>query len=189
MANTNSNKKVKTAPGKKTIKINPDIIKMSLENLIDDVKEKTALLQKEVDNIFDRIKKIQGYEYQYCEKFIIDDDDPPNFANDVDELDYIHDTLIFKYSQLEIKLNNLKEEYCKILLQISIKKLEIEGATLIKKLIKGVIRFQEQQIYMANDMWDEYSNLKNTYISLKNANKYYTDTYNENNEYNSHYWD
>lgn len=42
---------------------------------------------------------------------------------------------------------------------------------------------------MANDMWDEYSNLKNTYISLKNANKYYTDTYNENNEYNSNYWD
>jgi hypothetical protein len=52
-----------------------------------------------------------------------------------------------------------------------------------------VIRFQEQKIYIANNMCDEYVNLRNTYYSLKNANKYYTDTYNENNEYNSHSWD
>lgn len=185
---TTINKKVKSAPGNKKNKINPDIIKISLENLIDEVKEKTALLQKEVDGIFEQIKKIQGNEYHYCEKFTISED-PPHFANEVDELDYIHETLIFKYSQLEIKLNTLKEECCKKMLQIEIKKLEMESTTLIRKLIKGVIRFQEQQIYMANNMCDEYVNLRNTYYSLKNANKYYTDTYNENNEYNSHYWD
>ena len=185
---TTINKNVKSAPGKKRIKINPDTIKTSLENLIQDVNEKTASLQKEVDDIFERIKKIQGNEYHYREKFTITED-PPHFTNDVDELDYIHETLIFKYSQLEIKLNTLKEEYCKKLLQIEIKKLEMESTTLIRKLIKGVIRFQEQKIYMANNMCDEYVNLRNTYYSLKNANKYYMDTYNENNEYNSHYWD
>ena len=182
------NKKVKTAHGKKRININPDTIKTSLENLIQDVKETTASLQKEVDDIFERIKKIQGNEYHYCEKFTITEA-PPHFTNEVDELDYIHETLIFKYSQLEIKLNTLKEECCKKMLQIEIKKLEMESTTLIRKLIKGVIRFQEQKIYMSNDICDEYVNLRNTYHSLKNANKYYTDTYNENNEYNSHYWD
>ena len=116
--------------GNKKNKINPNIIKISLENLIDEVKEKTALLQKEVDGIFEQIKKIQGNEYHYCEKFTISED-PPHFANEVDELDYIHETLIFKYSQLEIKLNTLKEECCKKMLQIEIKKLEMESTTLI----------------------------------------------------------
>ena len=178
----NNNKKVKTAPRKKTIQINADIIKTSLENLIYVVNQKTALLQREVDYIFEVIKKIQGHEYHYREKFIIDDDEPPTFTNEVDELDYIHETLIFKYSQLEVKQNTVKE-YCKNLLQVEIKKLEMESTTLIKKLIKGVIRFREQRIYMANDICDEYSNLINIYISLKTANKYYTDTYNENKEY------
>lgn len=182
-------KKVKNTNGKKAFKINPDIIKISLENLICDVKEKTELLQKEVDNIFEQIKKLQGNEYIYREKFIIEDDDQLHFINEVDELDYMYATLIFRYSQLEIKLNKLKEEYCKKMLQIEIKKLEVENTCLIRKLIKGVIRFQEKKIYMVNDMCDEYSNLKNLYISLKQINKYYTDTYNDNNEYNSHYWD
>lgn len=56
-------KKLKSAQGKKRIKINPDMIKTSLENLIDDVNEKMVLLRKEVDDIFQQIKKIQGNEY------------------------------------------------------------------------------------------------------------------------------
>ena len=72
---------------------------------------------------------------------------------------------------------------------MEITKLEMESTTLIRKLIKGVIRFQEQKIYMLNDMCDDYVNVINRYQSLKTANKYYTDTYNENNEYNSYYWD
>ena len=183
----NVNKKVKSAQGKKRIKINPDMIKTSLENLIDEVNEKMVLLRKEVDDIFQQIKKIQGNEYQYIEKIIIDDDEPPIFTNEVDELDYIHDTLIFKSSQLEVKKNNVKEYYKK-LLQMEITKLEMESTTLIRKLIKGVIRFQEQKIYMLNDMCDDYVNVINRYQSLETANKYYTDTYNENNEYNSYYW-
>jgi hypothetical protein len=181
----NNNKKVKSAPGKKRIKINPDMIKACLENLIDEVNEKTASLRKEVDDIFEQIKRIQGNEYQYIEKFIIDDEESPQFTNDIDKLDYIHDTLIFKYSQLEVKTNTVKVYYKK-LLQMEITKLEMESATLIRKLIKGVIRFQEQNIYMLNDMCDEYVNVINKHQSLKTANKYYTDTYNE---YNSYYWD
>jgi hypothetical protein len=177
------NKQVKNTKVKRAIKINPDIIKSSLEDLIDIVNQKTRSLQNEVDDVFYKINTLLGKEYIYREKFVITDDDQPHFINEIDELDYIHDTLIFKHSQLEVKLTNLKDYYKK-LLQVEIKKLEVENTSLIKKLIKEVIRFREQNIYKGNDMCDAYLNVTNTYISLKNANKYYTDAYNDNREYN-----
>jgi translation elongation factor EF-1beta len=48
-----NNKKI--ARVKKTIKINPEDIKISLENLIDDVNKKTSSIQKEVDCICKQI--------------------------------------------------------------------------------------------------------------------------------------
>ena len=43
------------------------------------------------------------------------DEEKPNFTNEIDELDYIHEILIFKYAQLEIKLNTLINAYKKLM--------------------------------------------------------------------------
>jgi hypothetical protein len=48
---SNINNKVKTTRHKKTIKITPEDIKISLEKLIDDVNKKTSSIQKEIDCI------------------------------------------------------------------------------------------------------------------------------------------
>ena len=111
---SNINKKVKNARLKKAIKITPEDIKISLENLIDDVNKKTSSIQKEVHDVFEKINKLPGKKYQYKEKFVIDEDHP-NFTNEIDKLDYIHESLIFKYAQLEIKLKTLKDIYNKLL--------------------------------------------------------------------------
>ena len=126
---SNINKNVKIASLKKTIKITSNIIKISLENLIDDVNKKTSSIQKEIDDVIEKINKLPGNKYQYKEKFVIDDE-KPNFTNEIDELDYKHESLIFKYAQLEIKLNTLKEEYYKNLF----KKIKTEICDLKKKL-------------------------------------------------------
>ena len=54
---SNINKNVKIASLKKTIKITSNIIKISLENLIDDVNKKTSSIQKEIDCIFEKLNK------------------------------------------------------------------------------------------------------------------------------------
>jgi molybdopterin converting factor small subunit len=125
-----NNKKI--ARVKKTIKINPEDIKISLENLIDDVNKKTSSIQKEVDCICKQINKLQGKEYQYKEKFVIDEE-KPIFTNEIDELDYIHESLIFKYAQLENKLNTLINAYKK-LLKKHIKNIKEKNEELQKEL-------------------------------------------------------
>ena len=111
---SNINKKVKNVRLKKAIKITPEDIKISLENLIVHVNKKTSSIQKEVDDVFEKLNKLPGKKYQYKEKFVIDEDHP-NFTNEIDKLDYIHESLIFKYAQLEIKLKTLKDIYKKLL--------------------------------------------------------------------------
>jgi hypothetical protein len=139
---SNINKKVKIARLKKTIKITSNIIKISLENLIDDVNKKTSSIQKEVHDVFEKINKLPGKKYQYKEKFVIDEDHP-NFTNEIDKLDYIHESLIFKYAQLEIKLNTLTNTYKK--------KLEISvNVDNTKKDFCGVCKYKKSSCICAN---------------------------------------
>ena len=138
---SNINKNVKIASLKKTIKITSNIIKISLENLIDDVNKKTSSIQKEIDDVIEKLNKLPGNKYQYKEKFVIDDE-KPNFTNEIDELDYIHESLIFKYVQLEIKLNTLNNNY-KLLIEIEQFKKDIaKTIKILHKLKKYYIPYK-----------------------------------------------
>jgi hypothetical protein len=177
---SNINKKI--ALVKKTIKINPEDIKISLENLIDDVNKKTSSIQKEVDDVFEKLNKLPGNKYQYKEKFVIDEE-KPNFTNEIDELDYIHESLIFKYAQLEIKLKTLKNDYEKILknhitiLNEKNETLQKENNNLINYLQKAKWEYKLQEIHIDppgySDIETMYLNKVLKYKSLKNAIKYY----------------
>jgi 5-methylcytosine-specific restriction endonuclease McrA len=179
---SNINKKVKIARLKKTIKITSNIIKISLENLIDDVNKKTSSIQKEIHDVFEKLNKLPGNKYQYKEKFVIDEENP-NFTNEIDELDYIHESLIFKYAQLEIKLNTLKNDYEKILknhiaiLNEKNETLQKENNNLIHYLQKARWEYKLQEIHIDppdyNDIETMYFNKVLKYKSLKNAIKYY----------------
>lgn len=179
---SNINKKVKNARPKKAIKITSNIIKISLENLIDDVNKKTSSIQKEIHDVFEKLNKLPGNKYQYKEKFVIDDE-KPNFTNEIDELDYMNESLIFKYAQLEIKLNTLKNDYEKILknhiaiLNEKNETLQKENNNLINYLQKAKWEYKLQEIHIDppdyNDIESMYFNKVLKYKSLKNAIKYY----------------
>jgi len=155
---SNINKKVKNTRLKKAIKITPEDIKISLENLIDDVNKKTSSIQKEIDDVIEKINKLPGNKYQYKEKFVIDEE-KPNFTNEIDELDYIHEILIFKYAQLEIKLNTLINAYKK-LMKKHIKKNKKKNEELQKELgdiFEQVNKLQSNEYkYKENFVMDEY---------------------------------
>lgn len=154
---SNINKKVKNARLKKAIKITPEDIKISLEKLIYDVNKKTSSIQKEIDDVIEKINKLPGNKYQYKEKFVIDEE-KPNFTNEIDELDYIHEILIFKYAQLEIKLNTLINTYKK-LLKKNIKNIKEKNEELQKELgdiFEQVNKLQSNEYkYKENFVMDE----------------------------------
>ena len=179
---SNSNKKVKIARVKKTIRINSNMIKTSLEKLIDDVLLLTSSIEKEIDVVFEKLNKLPGNKYHYKEKFVIDED-KPNFTNEIDELDYIHESLIFKYAQLEIKFNTLKNDYENILnkhitiLNEKNETLQKENNSIIHYLKKTKWEYKLQEIYIVPPCYDDtetmYLNKVLKYKSLKNAIKYY----------------
>lgn len=170
---SNINKKVKTPRLKKAIKITPEDIKISLENLIDDVNKKTSSIQKEIDRIFEKLNKLPGKKYQYKEKFVIDEDHPI-FTNEIDNLDYIHESLIFKYAQLEIKLNTLKDIEKKK--QVEIIKVEIQNYKKhINDLLNNIKKIKTTAVVKNINIEDD-DNIKNCKILIKklhNVNREY----------------
>lgn len=189
---SNSNKKVKIARVKKTIRINSNMIKTSLEKLIDDVLLLTSSIEKEIDVVFEKLNKLPGNKYHYKEKFVIDED-KPNFTNEIDELDYIHESLIFKYAQLEIKFNTLKNDYENILnkhitiLNEKNETLQKENNSIIHYLKKTKWEYKLQEIYIDppgyNNIETIYLNKLLKYKSLKNSIKYYLEKSIDNIEY------